>query len=58
VTTRRSGGALFAPPGGGTRGRGPPRPDRIPFDAGIDFQVRTLAILRWYRDAPEPYGAY
>lgn len=43
------------------RGRGPERGadrdrgKRIPFDPGIDFEERTLAILRWYRDAPDPY---
>jgi hypothetical protein len=58
VTTRRSGGARLGTTRGGNLPGFPPRPDRIPFDAGIDFQVRTLAILRWYRDAPEPYGAY
>jgi hypothetical protein len=30
-------------------------PARIPFDPGVNFEERTLAILLWYRDAAEPY---
>jgi hypothetical protein len=31
------------------------RAKRIPFDPGVDFEERTLAILRWYRTASDPY---
>ena len=40
-----------------TLDRGGPgeRAKRIPFDPGVDFEERTRAILRWYRNASDPY---
>jgi hypothetical protein len=37
--------------------RGAPgeRAKQIPFDPGVDFEERTRAILRWYRNSPDPY---